>query len=297
MESSKSVVKATPSSLAAAYVTGATNSDKTPALGNSPTSPSASASTSPILLQNKESSSSASLKLSTSEELRTQICSNKYCQCIRRDGKMHRVNDLIRVKLKQRLRQAKEAQQAAIEAQARDFLESLDQPLTVAPTKTKTTSSYEHAVETAIRRLDPKIHVKYGAFSRKSRRIQVDWNYVVDNSKANSPTTRPTKCLRLSTAIPQTIQTMSHSKQGSFRRRASELTVASELTTQTAEVVALSASGIAQQQQPKAMHPLTDEEEAAIVSVATATAAATRLSTRSSIPSVRFFAPGGRRHY
>ena len=61
--------------------------------------------------------------LSASEELRTQICSNQFCQCIRRDQKLVRVQDLIRARL---VKNQKRIEQLNLEREARDFLASLD---------------------------------------------------------------------------------------------------------------------------------------------------------------------------
>ena len=169
--------------------------------------------------------------------------------------------------------------------------------------------SYHQAVQAAVKQLDPKVWKINASFCRKKRRVEATWKYPShqqdnnDYNYNNTTTTRTatattppkppsSKRFRASVTVPQTIQTtgaLLHSKRGSFRhRRPSELTVASELTAQsvmaaTADLSLLPAA--------MALHTLTDEEEAAIVSLATATGNGTaRWSTRASLPSVRFYA-------
>lgn len=150
LESTSSVRKSPPSSLAAAYVAAARETEEeeapaaaAPMLKQAPLSIARSPSPTAEEEENATAKATAiatkvpakTAKLSMSEELRTQICSNKYCQCIRRDGKMHRVQDLVRSRLKEHIAKQKRVQQEQLEAQARDFLASLDQPLiaTVRP--------------------------------------------------------------------------------------------------------------------------------------------------------------------
>ena len=238
-------------------------------------------------------------KLTASEELRTQICSNQFCQCIRRDHKLDLIQDIIRTRLVQN---AQQIQQNHLEREARDILASLDTivdqskrgiprvqlihaPVFLrghpkpAPMHPVLTARSPHMVvggsgTTTTGTITPA--TAYRDFCRKARRMETNWRYpLVEGSDVRHLSTLPSPAKRQRTSwalgVPQTIDALIGEEAA--RRRTSEtseLSFQSVLGTATTDT-AVAAAAAAATPPPHTMDGHEDDLRTHVISVATGT--------------------------
>jgi hypothetical protein len=139
--------------------------------------------------------------LTASEELRTQICTNQFCQCTRREKTLESIPDLIRARLLRHLQQEaqRSRQDENLQREARNLLAALGsvsdyskaQPrvqifhtpvilsITRMPDGTAGTrySTLPTITATTKTGLDNTVRKKYADFAKRARRVETNWQY------------------------------------------------------------------------------------------------------------------------